>query len=183
MIHDTDVEVADASASPSLSKRRRVWIYRLLSLMLFPLALGLLIFFCYLCGFGIDTSLVVRSSRHDHANEFVLNRDVDAAYWSSVDLNGPEQRPFTIPKPEGTIRIVVAGASSIEGFPWATSLTIPRQIEIILSRQLSGHNVEVLNAGIVGITSFCVSDLVRQALECQPDAIVVYTGHNEFYGT
>ncbi len=77
----------------------------------------------------------------------------------------------------------MAGASSIEGFPWATSLTIPRQIEIILSRQLSGHNVEVLNAGIVGITSFCVSDLVRQALECQPDAIVVYTGHNEFYGT
>src|SRR5262249_11881053 len=41
-------------------------------------------------------------------------------------------------------------------------------------------NVEVLDAGITAINSFAEADLVNQALACEPDLIVVYTGHNEF---
>lgn len=164
------------------SRSRRKWFYRCLSLAFVPCLLGLLNVACYVCGFGFDTSLVIPSPRMERANEFVFNRNVDAAYWNSVDLNGPEARPFVLPKPSDTIRIVVVGASTIEGFPWAGSLTIPRQIEFILNRQLNSDRVEVLNCGVVGITSYGVSDLVRQSVDCEPDAIVVYTGHNDFYG-
>jgi tetratricopeptide (TPR) repeat protein len=40
----------------------------------------------------------------------------------------------------------------------------------------------VLNAGITAINSFSEADLVDEALACQPDLIIVYTGHNEFVG-
>ena len=61
-------------------------------------------------------------------------------------------------------------------------MAFPRQIEIFLRRQLPDRRVEVLNAGIVGINSFALVDFVPRMLACQPDLVVLYTGHNEFYG-
>ena len=42
--------------------------------------------------------------------------------------------------------------------------------------------VEVFNLGITSIASFAVAQVVKDALALEPDLVVVYTGHNEFYG-
>ena len=93
-----------------------------------------------------------------------------------------EQRWFQLPKPQGTYRIVVVGASTVEGFPWASELSFPRHLEMILRQQYPDVEFEVLNAGITAISSFCVVDVVKQVVDVQPDLIVVHSGHNEFYG-
>jgi len=136
----------------------------------------------YLLDFGADTRLVVPLPKSPIAGWHVLNSDVDAAYWDMGDLSGPESRPFVLPKSTNLFRVVVVGASTVEGFPWPTELAFSRQIELILQKQLSKRTVEVLNCGIVGITSLQVLDLVRQSTTVEPDVIVVYSGHNEFYG-
>ena len=44
-------------------------------------------------------------------------------------------------------------------------------------------NIEVVNCGITAITSYSVLDICDEILEkYKPDLLVVYTGHNEFYG-
>ena len=40
----------------------------------------------------------------------------------------------------------------------------------------------VLNAGIIGLSSVPLVDVVQQVMKAQPDVVVLYTGHNEFYG-
>lgn len=164
------------------SSRARLYAFRLIALSLPFAALVLANCIFYWLDIGTGTDLVLRLPDSASPGWHAFNQDVDTAYWDSVDLNGPESRPFLLPKPPGTFRIVIAGASTVEGYPWPTELAFSRQIELILQQQLTGRTVEVLNAGIVGITSFGVLDIVRQSIECDPDLIVVYCGHNEFYG-
>lgn len=180
-MNNTSAEFA-ANPEPSIHSSRRRCVFRLVVVM-FPFV-GLLLanWVFYLLDFGVDTSLVVPLPKSTVSGWHVLNSDVDAAYWDMGDLSGPESRPFALPKSPNLFRVVVVGASTVEGFPWPTELAFSRQIELILQKQFSKRTVEVLNCGIVGITSLQVLDLVRQSVTVQPDVIVVYSGHNEFYG-
>jgi tetratricopeptide (TPR) repeat protein len=42
--------------------------------------------------------------------------------------------------------------------------------------------IEVVNIGLSAISSYTVRDFVPEVLEQQPDLILIYTGHNEYYG-
>jgi tetratricopeptide (TPR) repeat protein len=131
-------------------------------------------------GWGANTTLVLPATRVSNAT-YYLNPRADFAYCGS-ELRGPEPRAFTLPKPKRTLRIVVVGASTVQGYPYPSELAFPRQMSLILSRQLDDRPVEVLNAGIVGLSTLPLVDVVRQAVAAEPDAIVMYEGHNEFYG-
>ena len=52
----------------------------------------------------------------------------------------------------------------------------------MLQDALPDRTVEVFNLGITSIASFAVAQVVADALVLEPDLVVVYTGHNEFYG-
>lgn len=161
---------------------RRRWLFRLLAICLsltpfILLEVGLRVF-----GYGHDTRLVVRVPHADAADSCQLSPTVDLAYYGVENLPGPEPRTFKIPKPKGVYRIVVVGGSSVAGFPYAFELAMPRQLQLVLNQQSPDRQFEVLNAGITAINSFSEVDVVRQAIDCHPDLIVVHSGHNEFYG-
>lgn len=172
---------SDKACLRSRSRRRR-WLFRLLAvcLSLTPfilLEVGLRVF-----GYGNDTRLVVRVPHADASDTYRLNPTVDSAYYGVENLPGPEPRTFKIPRPKGVYRIVVVGGSSVAGFPYAFELAMPRQLQLVLNGQSPDRQFEVLNAGITAINSFSEVDVVRQAIDCDPDLIVVHSGHNEFYG-
>jgi tetratricopeptide (TPR) repeat protein len=163
-------------------KSRRKWLFRglsiaasLLPLLIFELALRL-------CGSGYDTRLIVPAPSAASATTYQFNEPADRAYYGPEDLSGPEPRNFELPKPEPIYRIVVIGGSTVAGFPYPFELALPKHLEVILSEQLPEMQFEVLNAGITSINSFSEVDIVRQAIACDPDLIVVHSGHNEFYG-
>jgi hypothetical protein len=161
---------------------RRKWCFRLLAMSL-PLA-GLVLIELGLrwASVGMDLGLVESVGDGAPAQTFRFNPWTDQAYYGATDLSGPEPRPFMLPKPEGTFRIVVVGGSTVVGFPYPSDLAFPRFLEILLSQQGLNRKFEVLNAGITAINSFSEADLVEQAVACEPDLILVYTGHNEFVG-
>lgn len=130
--------------------------------------------------FGVETSLVVSNDRIA-PGEFYLNPHCDLAYCTS-DLRGPEPRTFRLPKNEQTLRVLVVGASSVQGYPHPSELAFPRQMQLVLDRQLPERTVEVLNVGVVGLSTTPLVDLVSQSIDASPDVIVLYAGHNEFYG-
>ena len=143
-------------------------------LLLLELALRLL-------GIGHDLSLIVPVA--NATGWYRLNPNFDESFFGQVDLLGPEQRPFQLPKPRGRRRILVVGGSSVVGFPYPAEFSFSRHLEFVLANQSDGdETMEVLNAGIVSISSSTEVAVVEEGLAVQPDVIVVYTGHNEFYG-
>ncbi len=164
----------------SLSKKK-LWLFRFGAVTLSVLTLLAVEGVLRLCEVGRNLHLVIPASAPvgDFTHEF--NIAVEHAYFKS-DLLGPETRQFQLPKPKGTYRIVVLGASTVIGFPYPAELAFPRQIEVLLELQNPDLEIEVLNAGITALNSFAIADLTTECLKSDPDLIILYAGHNEFYG-
>ncbi len=43
-------------------------------------------------------------------------------------------------------------------------------------------NFEVINLSLTAVNSYTVLDFGKQLFKYQPDAVLIYTGHNEYYG-
>lgn len=162
--------------------RRRLWAFRVAAILFPFVALALVELLLLLFGAGDNLDLVIAVPGEPEQGRFQLNPLADRPYFGVTELGGPEERRFEIPKPERTFRIVVIGASTVFGFPYAPELAFPRQLEVALQQQVSDRNYEVLNAGITAINSFALVDITRHIVEADPDLIIVHAGHNEFYG-
>lgn len=159
---------------------RRLWMLRFMALGFSALLLLLLEGALRLIGVGEDLSLVVPVA--GASSWYRLNPLFDQPFYGMADLSGPEPRPFQLPKPKGTRRILVVGGSTVVGFPYPSELAFARHLEAALQAQADDTDViEVLNAGITAMNSATEVAVVQEGLRVQPDVIVVYTGHNEFY--
>ena len=99
---------------------------------------------------------------------------------SAVPMLTPEVFPRT--KSPGTFRVLCLGESSTAGFPFDCQVPFPWQLGRILTEAYPGRKIEVLNAGMSAISSYVTVDMLPELLEVEPDLVLVYTGHNEFYG-
>lgn len=160
--------------------RRRVWLFRCVALALPFLGLAALELICRLTGAGLDLSLAI--PLHGQPGRFRINPAVDQIMYGPRDVAGPEPRVFQLPKPAGTYRILMLGGSTTFGFPYASEVAFPRQMEALLNQQEPETPVEVLNAGVTSMNSFFVAEMARDSAACAPDLIVVHSGNNEFYG-
>lgn len=180
--------MSDSSIKPSGKHRRkpigrrRLWLFRFAAILLGLLPLVVLESVLRLSGAGYRTEFLIRSPYSRASNAFVMNPAFDHTFFGQGDLPGPEPRPFVLPKPNDVFRIVVVGGSSVQGFPYPFELSFPRHLEIALEAQNPGQQFEVLNAGITAISSVQETSILRQAVQCQPDLLVLHSGHNEFYG-
>ena len=89
---------------------------------------------------------------------------------------------FVEPAPVNRYRVVFVGASTVQGFPHPRRLAAASFLQAMLADAWPEREVEVVNLGITSIASFAVAQVVEDALVLSPDLVVVYTGHNEFYG-
>lgn len=84
-------------------------------------------------------------------------------------------------KPADGLRVIVFGGSATAGLGYSPNVTFARHLERLLRRAVPERSVEVLNLGITALSSNQVKELVREACaRYAPDAIVVYSGNNEF---
>ena len=89
---------------------------------------------------------------------------------------------FVEPALVNRYRVVFVGASTVQGFPHPRRLAAASFLQAMLADAWPEREVEVVNLGITSIASFAVAQVVEDALVLSPDLVVVYTGHNEFYG-
>ncbi len=171
-----------AGDRPTKPHRRKRWMFRALAVVLGLLCVVLLEAGLRVAHVGRETRLIVRIPESERTGRFRFNEHAEFPFAGRLSLQGPHDRPFQIPKPRGTYRIVVLGASTVVGFPYATELAFPRQMELFLQHQMPDRRIEVLNAGVTAIASSVVRSFVQQVERLQPDLIIVHAGHNEFYG-
>ena len=89
---------------------------------------------------------------------------------------------FMDPKPEGVFRVLMAGGSAIKGYPQPYHLAPSAFLRAMLEDAWPERRVEVLNLGTTAAASFPVMELTLAGLEFDPDLVVVFAGHNEFFG-
>ena len=90
-------------------------------------------------------------------------------------------RDLSATKPSRAMRLFVMGESSTAGFPFARNGTFSRILADALRDVLPDDSVEVVNLGIAATNSYQLLDLAYEVIAEQPDAVLVYAGHNEFY--
>jgi lysophospholipase L1-like esterase len=113
-------------------------------------------------------------------NPWVPRRYFDSSFAAIPNL-APQR--YLVQKPPSTFRILCLGASTTAGFPFQAQVPFPAQLREMLSRAYPRRRIEVLNAGISAISSYVVLDLLPELLRAtNPDLVVAYLGHNEFYG-
>lgn len=99
-----------------------------------------------------------------------------------------EAIPYPLPdyfekdKRNNSIRIFVIGESSTAGFPYSPNGTFSKYIRLKLESDFPSHKIEVINLAMAAINSYTFLDFVQSLLKYKPDAILIYGGHNEFYG-
>ena len=92
-------------------------------------------------------------------------------------------RPYIEPAPEGALRVLFAGGSTVQGYPHPKRLSAPSYLQEMLGDLFPESQIEVFNAGITAASSFAVTRAVEDGTAALgADLVVVYTGHNELYG-
>ena len=117
-------------------------------------------------------------------NEFlVLNPEVTKRYFREKEFATKGQYDiFRKAKSNKTFRIVVQGASTTAGFPYAHGASFPRLLEQKLQFHYPDLDLEVINTSMAAVNSFTLLDFSEEIIEQQPDLIILYAGHNEYYG-
>ena len=96
---------------------------------------------------------------------------------NSLGYRGEE---FDIQKPEGTYRIVSIGESTTYGFGVNVYQAYPYLLQEELQDAYSYSNVEVINAGVIGYTSYEVlTSFQFRVLDLDPDLIIYYGALND----
>ncbi|GAB5410785.1 MAG: hypothetical protein BalsKO_31500 [Balneolaceae bacterium] len=91
--------------------------------------------------------------------------------------------PFLKVKDQNTFRVFVFGGSSTQGFPYNFYNAFSGTLERKLLLETQGLNIEVINLGMTAVNSYVLWDLKEEVMKHEPDAVIVYAGHNEYYGS
>ncbi len=113
----------------------------------------------------------------------VMNPDVKARYFSHVEFS-PNTSPdyFSVPKEPGTFRIFCLGGSTTVGYPYGYAGSFSAYLRTRLHALFPERKLEIINLGMTATNSFTVNDIAREIFDYEPDLLLVYDGHNEFYG-
>jgi tetratricopeptide (TPR) repeat protein len=74
------------------------------------------------------------------------------------------------------------GESAAAGFPYPRNVEFSRLIADVLRDALPGDSVEVINLAIAATNTFSLLDMADEVAAQHPDAVLIYAGHNEYYG-
>ncbi len=125
-----------------------------------------------------------REIRFKGEEYYQVNHRVARRYFDPRQVSVPGVLPERLEKHKSprTFRIFCLGGSTTAGFPFDAQVPFPFQLRYLLTRKFPHYRFEVINLGISAINSFSVWDLLPEVLEKEPDLILIYMGHNEFYG-
>lgn len=172
------VESLISSSNQNLSTGKKV----LFSLIL--LSIPILFFLILEVGlrffnYGYDLSTWIKAS----PKHYGLNFNFARRYFYNVEsIPNSIQDVFRIEKQPNTFRVFVLGGSSAAGYPFMPIGSFSRYIRKSLEIQYPESNIEVVNLSLTAVNSYTILDIIPDVLNEQPDLILIYAGHNEYYG-
>jgi len=118
--------------------------------------------------------------RHERLRH-ALVRDQEYYRWVHVNASGFRGRDVEVAKPDGVLRIMVVGGSTVfDSTVDGDDQAWPARLEHHLGCLLPSRKVEVINAGVPGYVM--LDNLIRlqsELYEFRPDILVLYQAHND----
>ena len=113
----------------------------------------------------------------------VRNAEVARRYFArQANIPAPLHDVFAARKGTDEVRLFVQGGSTAAGFPFYGGGAFSRMLEHRLQRTFPDKTVEVVNTAMDAVNSYTLLDLADEIVEERPDAVLIYAGHNEYYG-
>lgn len=159
----------------------RLWVFWAITLLFPFLLLALVELSLIAAGYNADAQEAFVEYKGD-PRYMVFNHEFVPRYFPSFVPN-TEPTPFRKEKKQNTFRVFVFGGSSALGFPYNFYYSFSNQLEQKLLLNTNGLNVEVINLGMTAVNSYVIRDLSKRVIGYDPDAVIIYAGHNEFYGS
>ncbi|PKL47809.1 MAG: hypothetical protein CVV42_11750 [Candidatus Riflebacteria bacterium HGW-Riflebacteria-2] len=160
---------------------KKITLAILLLIVLPVLLLGLAELACHAVGIGYPTSLFIKDSMPDGTPCLRINYQAARRFFPGNLARRPLPEIMPAVKPAKRLRIFVLGESAARGEKLA-DFSFARMLEAALNKGSSEQVAEVINTGIPAINSWVLREFCREIVNYQPDALVIYAGHNEFIG-
>ena len=115
--------------------------------------------------------------------KYIINPEVAFRYFNQVE-NIPTtiEDVFDQQKKSNAFRVFVLGGSSAAGYPYMPMGSFSRYIRKRLELTYPNTTIEVVNISLSAVNTYTLLDLLPGVLEQKPDLILIYAGHNEYYG-
>lgn len=132
--------------------------------------------------YGKDYSTFVRLP-DQYPGLIFFNPDLPKKYFDD-NVAVPSVIPdgFKDIKDKNTFRVFVLGGSTTAGFPYPTNASFPRQLKRKLQLLYPDKQFEIINMGVSAVNTTFMAQYIRDVLDQSPDLILIYAGHNEYYG-
>ncbi|MEN8193887.1 MAG: hypothetical protein ABFS12_13780 [Bacteroidota bacterium] len=165
--------------SRSLESKKYPFYYNLILISIPFLAIFLLEFSLVKLNYGREYN---QWEVVDH-KKMVLNREIAYRYFYQTEsVPSPSHDLFDIKKKPDAIRIFVIGGNSAAGYPFSPNGSFAKYVRKRLELVYPDRTIEVINCAMNAINSYAILDMLPGIIEQKPDILLIYAGHNEYYG-
>jgi len=117
------------------------------------------------------------------SQKMMCNPEIAKRYFYTTDaVPYPSQDLFDVEKSQNSIRVFILGGSSAAGYPFTPNGSFARYVRKRLELIYPNKTIEVINTAMAAINSYALLDMMPGIIEQEPDLILFYAGHNEYYG-
>src|ERR1039457_5603698 len=171
-----------AISSHKRSSKKRVVLYKVITILVPFLILILLEFALRIFHYGHDLSLFMECP--GNKNFLVLNPDASKRYFNDPALAPTGNTElFKKIKDKNTCRIFILGESTTIGYPYFHNGSFHRWLQYRLMQTFPDRQFEIINLSITAVNSYTVLGFAKELITYKPDAVLIYSGHTDFYAS
>lgn len=161
---------------------KRGLIFKITAILLPVLILILIEFSLRIFQYGNNLDLFMEAP--DRPDYLVLNPAAARRYFINPAFAPTgNSELFKKNKEKSTLRIFVLGESTTIGYPYFHNGSFHRWLLFRLMHEFPDREFEIINLSLTAVNSYTVLGFAKEIVKYQPDAVMIYSGHNEYYGT
>ncbi len=161
--------------------RKKLLIFKVSAVLLALIFIILLEVFLRLIGYGSDFPLFTEPE--NKPGYIYMNPEVSNKYFFGTNNATAGYRElFKAEKDSATKRIFVLGASTGIGYPYLKNGSFHRWLQYAMNETFPEDKIEIINLSLTAINSYTLRDFGKELGNYNPDAVLIYAGHNEYYG-
>jgi tetratricopeptide (TPR) repeat protein len=171
----------DYGTQAALLQKKRMLVIKIISILFPFLIIGGVEAGLRLFNYGHNLELFITSPQNN--DYYQLNPAASLKYFSNAEIaTKGNSELFKKVKDSGALRIFVLGESTTIGYPYFHNGSFHRWLQYRLMHSCPEKRLEIINLSLTGVNSYTVEGFAKELLPYQPDAVLIYTGHNEYYG-
>jgi tetratricopeptide (TPR) repeat protein len=161
--------------------KKRLFLFRIIAIAS-PFVL-LVVFEMVLRIFHYGNNLDLFIESPSNPDYYVFNPAASKRYFTNQAIaTTGNSEPFKKEKDDHTLRIFILGESTTIGYPYFHNGSFHRWLLYRLINTFPDRKFEFINCSLTAVNTYTVLGFAKEVVNYQPDAVLIYSGHNEYYG-